>query len=283
MSITITANQTGTHGGYDYELWKDNGTTSMTLKDGGSFSCSWSNINNALFRKGKKYNETQTYQQLGNIVMNYTCNYNPNGNSYLSVYGWTSSPLVEYYIIESYGTWKPPGSNSPKATITVDGGSYEIYETTRTNQPSIKGTATFQQYWSVRTAKRTSGTISVSEHFKAWEARGMKMGLMYEVSLVVEGYQSSGTADVTSMSITVGGTSPSPSPSPKTSPKTSPSPSPSPKTSPKTSQSPSPSPSPSGPCAKLYNQCGGVYYKGVTCCTEGTCQYKNDYYSQCLK
>jgi endo-1,4-beta-xylanase len=200
---TITSNETGSQGGYDYELWKDNGTTSMTLNEGGAFSCSWSNINNALFRKGKKYNETQTHQQLGNITMNYACNYQPNGNSYLSVYGWTVDPLVEYYIIESWGTWRPPGA-SPKGSIVVDGATYEIYETTRTNQPSIKGTATFQQYWSVRTSKRTSGKISISEHFKEWEKRGMKMGKMYEVSLVVEGYQSSGKADVTSMSINVG-------------------------------------------------------------------------------
>jgi len=52
--VTITSNQTGTHGGYDYELWKDSGNTTMVLKDGGAFSCSWNNINNALFRKGKK-------------------------------------------------------------------------------------------------------------------------------------------------------------------------------------------------------------------------------------
>jgi len=51
--VTITSNQTGTHGGYDYELWKDSGNTTMVLKDGGAFSCSWNNINNALFRRAK--------------------------------------------------------------------------------------------------------------------------------------------------------------------------------------------------------------------------------------
>lgn len=202
-ATTITDNANGKIDGYDYELWKDNGTTSMTLNGGGAFSCQWSNINNALFRTGKKYNETQTHQQLGNISINYACNYQPNGNSYLSVYGWTVDPLVEYYIVESWGSWRPPGSTS-KGTITVDGATYDLYETTRVNQPSIKGTATFQQYWSVRTSKRTSGTISVSDHFKAWESRGMKMGKMYEVSFVVEGYQSSGKADVTTMTINVG-------------------------------------------------------------------------------
>ncbi len=197
---TLTENAKGKIDGYDYELWKDNGTTSMTLNGGGTFSCSWSNINNALFRTGKKYDETKTWQELGSIKLNYECDYQPSGNSYLAVYGWTSSPLVEYYIVESWGSWRPPGSTS-KGTITVDGAVYDLYETTRTNQPSIKGTATFEQYWSVRQQKRTSGTITVSDHFKAWEAKGMKMGKMYEVSMVVEGYQSSGRANMTKMSI----------------------------------------------------------------------------------
>jgi len=202
---TLTANATGTFEGYDYEYWKDNGTGTMTLNGGGSFSCSWSNINNILFRTGKKLGSTKTYQEYGNIEMNYACNYQPNGNSYMSVYGWTKEPLVEYYIIDSYGTWKPPGNQyQPKGTISVDGGTYEIYETTRTQQPSIIGTATFQQYWSIRTVKRTSGKITVSDHFKAWEAKGMKMGKLYEVSMVVEGYQSSGKAEMTKMDITMG-------------------------------------------------------------------------------
>jgi len=204
-AITLTSNATGNYDGYDYEYWKDYGNGTMTLTGGGSFTCSWSNINNILFRTGKKLGSTQTYQQYGNIIIDYACNYQPNGNSYLSVYGWTQNPLVEYYIIESYGTWKPPGSNSPKGYINVDGGTYEIYETTRYNQPSIEGDKTFQQYWSVRTVKRTSGTISVHEHFKAWEARGMRMGKLYEVSMVVEGYQSSGRAEMTKMNITIGG------------------------------------------------------------------------------
>ena len=213
-ATTLTSNATGTIDGYNYELWKDSGTTSMTLNGGGKFSCSWSNINNALFRIGKKFDSTQTHQQLGNIKVDYGCNYSPNGNSYLCVYGWTRSPLVEYYIVDSWGSWRPPGATS-KGTITIDGGTYDVYETTRTNQPSIDGNATFQQYWSVRTSKRTSGTISVTQHFNAWANKGMTLGKMYEVALTVEGYQSSGSADVTSNTITIGGSSnPTPTPTP---------------------------------------------------------------------
>lgn len=205
-ATTITSNEISTHDGYDYEFWKDNGGSgSMTLNSGGTFSAQWNNINNILFRKGKKFDETKTHQQLGNISINYGATFQPNGNSYLTVYGWAVDPLVEYYIVDSWGTYRPTGSY--KGSVSIDGGTYDIYETTRVNQPSIKGVTTFKQYWSVRTSKRTSGTISVSEHFKAWESRGMPMGKMYEVALTVEGYQSSGSANVYSNTLTIGGSS----------------------------------------------------------------------------
>ena len=199
---TIYDNQTGTQDGYDYELWKDYGSTSMTLEDGGTFSCRWNDVGNALFRKGIKFDATKTYQQIGNISIDYACNYQPSGNSYLCVYGWSQDPLVEYYIVESWGTWRPPGATA-KGTIVVDGGTYEVYETTRVDQPSIEGNKTFQQYWSVRTSKRTSGVVSLTEHFKAWDSMGMQMGKLYETALNVEGYQSSGSADVYKNNITI--------------------------------------------------------------------------------
>jgi len=208
-AITLTSNATGTIDGYDYEYWKDSGNGTMTLNGGGTFSCSWNNINNILFRTGKKLGSTKSWQDYNGIRIDYACNYQPNGNSYLGVYGWTEDPLVEYYIIDSYGTWKPPGNGIPmKGTITVDGRKYEVYSNSRTG-PSIKGNnTTFQQYWSICQSKRTSGTISVTEHFKAWESMGMKMGKMYEVSMVVEGYQSSGTANMTKMDLIFGGPEP---------------------------------------------------------------------------
>ncbi len=184
---TLTSNGTGQHCGYTYEYWKDQGTGSLVLEADG-FSVAWNNINNLLGRKGIRPGSA-------NLVATYEANYQPNGNSYLCIYGWTRNPLVEYYIVDSWGSGRPPGGASV-GTVTTDGGTYDLYRTQRVEQPSIDGTRTFDQYWSVRTSQRTSGTITVGNHFSAWAAKGMNLGSFYEVSMTVEGYQSSGTADV---------------------------------------------------------------------------------------
>ena len=193
--VVITENELGTVDGHDYELWKDRGTTDMTLTGGATFTCNWSDINNALFRIGRKFDCTQTWEEIGTITIDYGADYYPVGNSYLCVYGWTREPLVEYYVVQSWGTWRPPGAEAV-ATVEIGDATYDIYETERINQPSIDGTRTFKQYWSVRKGKRTEDTICLTEHFRVWEEQGLELGKLYEVALTVEGYQSSGTAKV---------------------------------------------------------------------------------------
>lgn len=116
-ATTIYNNQTGTQDGYNYELWKDYGTTSMTLNGGGTFSCQWSNIGNALFRKGKKFDATKTYSQLGNITIDYGCNYQPNGNSYLCVYGWSKSPACGILHRRQLGNLASTGRNFQRTDL----------------------------------------------------------------------------------------------------------------------------------------------------------------------
>ena len=191
----ITENELGTIDGYDYELWKDHGTTDMTLTGGATFTCNWSEINNALFRIGEKFDCTKTWEEIGETTIDYGADYYPVGNSYLCVYGWTREPLVEYYVVQSWGNWRPPGA-AAIATVEIGDATYDIYETERVNQPSIDGTQTFKQYWSVRKGKRTEDTICLTDHFRAWEEQGLTLGKLYEVALTVEGYQSSGTATI---------------------------------------------------------------------------------------
>ena len=127
----------------------------------------------------------------------FQANYAPQGNSYLSVYGWTTNPLIEYYIVENFGTYNPASGLQRKGSVTSDGSNYDIYVGQRVNQPSIIGTATFQQYWSVRTSKRSSGTVTVGNHFNAWRGLGLNLGTQNYQIVATEGYNSAGSASVT--------------------------------------------------------------------------------------
>ncbi|GIK05813.1 hypothetical protein Aspvir_009926 [Aspergillus viridinutans] len=133
----ITASQTGTNNGYYYSFWTDGGGE-VTYTNGN-----------------------------GGQTVTYSGTWTPSGNSYLSVYGWTTSPLVEYYILESYGSYNPSTGATLLGTVESDGGTYNIYKTTRENAPSIQDTATFNQYWSVQTSNQVGGTMTTKNHFDA--------------------------------------------------------------------------------------------------------------------
>ncbi|MBR6599064.1 MAG: endo-1,4-beta-xylanase, partial [Oscillospiraceae bacterium] len=82
-----------------------------------------------------------------------------------------------------------------------DGAQYKIFQMDHTGPTINGGSETFKQYFSVRQDKRTSGHITVSDHFKAWADQGWGIGNLYEVALNAEGWQSSGVADIKKLDV----------------------------------------------------------------------------------
>lgn len=206
-----TSQKFGSGSGYDYELWSQNGAGNATMtlhpstENGGAFEVEWSGTINMLARSGKRWgsNSNVTVQNVGNITAEFDVEWSSSDNvKYVSVYGWGYydqqdipsgfSNEIEYYIVQDRGSYNPTQGGKKFGSATIDGISYDFYTTDRIQQPSLSGTSTFKQYWSIpsnTSQHRTKGTISISKHFSEWAKAGMKMGRLYEVaSMKIESY-----------------------------------------------------------------------------------------------
>lgn len=215
-SVQVNGNKTGTINGIGYEQWADQGNNSTTFYEDGSFKCSFSGTKDFLCRAGKSYDKTQTWQQLGHLYADFSVSINNMSNvgySYIGIYGWTVQPLVEFYIVDTWGSPYPPNPGDYKGTITVDGATYKLYYHRQIQQPSIEGTTDFDQYFSVRETKRECGTIDITAHFQAWANKmNWTMGKMHEAKVLGEagGGNTSGKFDFNYAKVYVdNGTTPS--------------------------------------------------------------------------
>ena len=192
----VCRNRTGMQDGFFYTFWHDAGDSCLTLGHKGRYATRW-----ALGEDGNLVVGTGWRTGSPDRVVTYQAGaFEPGRNGYLTLYGWSRDPLVEYYVVDSWGDFTPPGPDAvPLGTVESDGGTYRLYRTRRVEQPSIAGTATFDQFWSVRTAKRTLGaenTITFANHVAAWARVGLVLGTMDYQVLATEGFGSTGRSDV---------------------------------------------------------------------------------------
>lgn len=188
MAMTANAqtqvynNGTGTNNGYFYSLYTSGGSSTMTLTNnygGGNYSISWSNVNDMV--GGKGWNPGG-YRSVGYNVGA------ANGYNNISVYGWTTNPLVEYYICEFGSLYT--GNATYKGSVSSDGHTYSTWEHQQVNQPSIIGTATFEQYldnWG-GSSIGSNHYVTTGNHFTAWANKGMNLGNFNYMILGTESY-----------------------------------------------------------------------------------------------
>jgi endo-1,4-beta-xylanase len=163
--------QNGTNGGMYYQMWNNGqGSACITLNSANSYSTNWSGIGDFVAGVGWNPGSTQSVSFSGSMSSS-------GGTALASLYGWSTNPLVEYYVIED-DQGGSPSLGTQMGTVTSDGATYNLYEHQQVNQPSIQGTTTFEQYLAVRQGNTTSGTITFQNFVNAWASHGMNLGSM---------------------------------------------------------------------------------------------------------
>ncbi|KAJ7761620.1 endo-1,4-B-xylanase B [Mycena maculata] len=233
-----STNSSGVLFGYYYSIIADDGdaVTVADMEDG-FYTIQWTD-NTGHFAVGVGYNPGSAQTISFSIGAG-------EGSSYVSVYGWTTDPLIEYRIVEQiYGGVDPSIGLTWKGNLTSDGSVYDVYEAKIVDAPSIVGVANFTQYWSIRQDIRNYAVVTTGNHFAGWAAAGMQLGAFGYQIVATEGPNSSNNGSVAFVQVES---------------------------------------APAGSCAQEYAQCGGQTWTGTTCCVSNTtCVVDNAYFSTCL-
>lgn len=162
----LKAYNSGTDHGYFWSLYREGGSGSITFPGAstyaGNFAISYSNVNDIVGGKGWNPGSART--------VNYNIGYQSGSYNFVGVYGWTTNPLIEYYVAERGSATGGTYVNS----ISSDGHTYSFYKQQRVNAPSIIGTATFWQYkdtWGGATTG-SNRKVTMGNHINNWKSRG---------------------------------------------------------------------------------------------------------------
>jgi endo-1,4-beta-xylanase len=192
-----SGNGVGGDGNLAWEIWSNTGQGQLTTFDVPAFIATWNNSGGYLGRLGFEWgafgDEPVPHTERGEITAQFVSRKTgtAGGYSYVGMYGWTTNPCVEWYVVDdSYGNMPiNPGMTTNEGEVPIDGGTYIMYTrpTTGTGGTRCSGVTDWMQYYSVRKTARACGVISLSEHFRAWQELGMDMtGELLEAKILVE-------------------------------------------------------------------------------------------------
>jgi endo-1,4-beta-xylanase len=199
-TVHTGSNINGTADGLNYGIWTNgSGGSITTFTNAHAFSTTWNNSQDFLAHLGLDFNTAKAYTAYGTITAQIVEKKSGSGGGFSSIgmYGWTHSPCVEWYINEdSYNGLGGGGS----ATAVIDGATYHLQSKTTTGTGGANACESghsggWTQMISTRSSARTCGTITVSDHFAAWEKQGWSLGTLSSVHINVEVGGGSGTID----------------------------------------------------------------------------------------
>jgi endo-1,4-beta-xylanase len=175
---------TGTDHGFFWQNYVSGGSASISFPQAntypGNFAVTWSNVGDVV--AGKGWNPGSSTRTVGYNVGSLNGSYN-----FFGLYGWTTSPLIEYYVCE-FGSVTYAATNV--GSLSSDGHTYSVWKHQQVNQPSIQGTATFWQYLSQWGGSSTGSnrSITVANHFNYWKSHIGSMGANNLQILAIEAY-----------------------------------------------------------------------------------------------
>jgi endo-1,4-beta-xylanase len=194
--------EVGGEGNLSWQIWTNGGPGNLTTYDGvAAFTASWNNSGDYLGRMGFEWGDSgRPHAEYGTIKADYVWNKSGTAGqySYLGIYGWSTNPCVELYIVEDSFHQMPFNTgDQPVGTTEVDGGTYNLVyrRTSGTGGDRCGGAGSWDQFYSIRLEGKRCGTITISDHFQAWAAQGWNLGNLLEVKIVVEAAAGQGSVD----------------------------------------------------------------------------------------
>ena len=153
VSAEETAQMTDgeTDDGYYYAEFASNqqGTHQLTLGENGAFSCEWDGVFNYRAEVGKRFPGVNSFAGIGGLEFSYLADVTAAGNCYYGVHGSFGTDLPEIFVVEGWGSWRPPGGQGMIGKRSANGRTYEYYEGTYYRNPAAENSPLVKAVYAV--------------------------------------------------------------------------------------------------------------------------------------